>query len=83
MCIPSEGWLCLQSLVVPYGWLRRFAAPRETVTRQVWRLEEDGCYILLSHSVEDEAAPEHEPSLWNWFVPVRAQVSRGAWTTAG
>ena len=83
MCIPSEGWLCLQSLVVPYGWLRRFAAPRETVTRQVWRLEEDGCYILLSHSVEDEAAPEREPSLWKCCVPVRAQVRRGAWTTAG
>eukprot|EP00891_Asterochloris_glomerata_P005200 jgi/Astpho2/5200/Aster-04779 len=72
----------LKSLVVPYGWLRRFAAPRETVTRQVWRLEEDGCYILLSHSVEDEAAPEHEPSLWNWFVPVRAQVVAAGWTVS-
>eukprot|EP01134_Creolimax_fragrantissima_P004401 CFRG4401T1 len=59
----------------------RYMAPRDVVIERMWRLEDNGTYIMTFNSVQHDSAPVQQSGFMDWLTPVRMEI-QGGWTIA-
>ncbi|KNC86780.1 hypothetical protein SARC_01074 [Sphaeroforma arctica JP610] len=59
----------------------KLMSPRELVIERLWRLEDNGTYVMTFNSVEHGAVPIQTPAWMDWTTPIRMQA-QGGWTIA-